>query len=197
MRRFLYLLSLYMKSLCNRHSLSMKRSSLSILLLLVVIFPTFAFQDPKYSNLEFIVLDEEAKTVSVKAVNKSAYTAADTLIIPSSATDGETGLSYTVTDVAENGFAYISIAHISLPNTLKHIHYQAFRNISTPFTCPLNEGLSIIGDRAFCQSTGLTGDLVIPATVDSISTHVFYNCYNVDKIVVLNETPCIVYEYGR
>ena len=190
MRRFLYLLSLYMKSLCNRHSLSMKRSSLSILLLLVVIFPTFAFKDPKYSNLEFTVLDEEAKTVSVKAVNKSAYTAADTLIIPSSATDGETGLSYTVTDVAENGFAYISIAHISLPNTLKHIHYQAFRNISTPFTCPLNEGLSIIGDRAFCQSTGLTGDLVIPATVDSISTHVFYNCYNVDKIVVLNETPC-------
>ena len=190
MRRFLYLLSLYMKSLCNRHSLSMKRSSLSILLLLAVVLPSFAFQDPKYPNLEFIVLDAEAKTVSVKAVSKSAYTAADTLTIPSSATDSETGAIYTVTDVAENGFAYISIAHISLPNTLKHIHYQAFRSITTPFTCPLNEGLNIIGDRAFCQSTGLTGDLVIPATVDSISTHVFYNCYNVDKIIVLNETPC-------
>ena len=190
MRRFLYLLSLYMKSLCNRHSLSMKRSSLSILLLLAVVLPSFAFQDPKYPNLEFTVLDEEAKTVSVKMVSKSVYTAADTLIIPSSATDGETGLTYTVTDVAKNGFAYISIAHISLPNTLKHIQYQAFRSISTPFTCPLNEGLSIIGDRAFCQSTGLTGDLVIPATVDSISTHAFFNCYNVDKIIVLNEIPC-------
>ena len=168
----------------------MKRSSLSILLLLAVILPSFAFQDPKYPNLEFTVLDKEAKTVSVKAVSKSAYTAADTLTIPSSATDSETGAIYTVTDVAENGFASISIAHISLPNTLKHIHYQAFRSITTPFTCPLNEGLNIIGDRAFCQSTGLTGDLVIPATVDSISTHVFYNCYNVNKIIVLNETPC-------
>lgn len=190
MRRFLYLLSLYMKSLCNRHSLSMKRSSLSILLLLAVISPSFAFQDPKYPNLEFTVLDTEAKTVSVKAVSKSAYTAADTLTIPSSATDSETGTIYTVTDVAESGFAYISIAHISLPNTLKHIHNYAFRSITTPFTCPLNEGLNIIGNRAFCQSTGLTGDLVIPATVDSISEYVFYNCYNVDKIIVLNETPC-------
>lgn len=189
-RRFLYLLSLYMKSLCNRLSVSMKRSSLSILLLLAVVSPSFAFQDPKYPNLEFTVLDKEAKTVSVKMVSKSAYTAADTLIIPSTATDSETSTTYTVTDVAESGFAYISIAHISLPNTLKHIHYQAFRNISTPFTCPLNEGLNIIGNRAFCQSTGLTGDLVIPATVDSISTYVFYNCYNVDKIIVLNETPC-------
>ena len=64
----------------------MKRSSLSILLLLVVIFPTFAFKDPKYSNLEFTVLDEEAKTVSVKAVDKSKYTAESILNIPSSAT---------------------------------------------------------------------------------------------------------------
>ena len=168
----------------------MKRYTILSLFFLTFILPAFAFQDPEYPNLEFIVLDAEAKTVSVKMVSKSAYTAADTLTIPSSATDSETGTIYTVTDVAENGFAYISIAHISLPNTLKHIHYQAFRSISTPFTCPLNEGLNIIGDRAFCQSTGLTGDLVIPATVDSISTHVFFNCYNVNKIIVLNETPC-------
>lgn len=168
----------------------MKRYTILSLFFLTFILPAFAFQDPEYPNLEFIVLDAEAKTVSVKMVSKSAYTAADTLTIPSSATDSETGTIYTITDVAENGFAYISIAHISLPNTLKHIHYQAFRSISTPFTCPLNEGLNIIGDRAFCQSTGLTGDLVIPATVDSISTHVFFNCYNVNKIIVLNETPC-------
>ena len=88
----------------------MKRSSLSILLLLAVISPSFAFQDPKYSNLEFTVLDEEAKTVSVKAVSKSAYTAADTLTIPSSATDSETGAIYTVTEVAEDGFKAIKIA---------------------------------------------------------------------------------------
>lgn len=169
----------------------MKRFSLITLFFLTLTLSASAFKDPNYSNLEFTVLDTEAKTVSVKAVNRTNYyTATDTLIIPDTATDSESGLKYTVTEVAEDGFKAISIAHISLPNTLKHIHYQAFRSISTPFTCPLNEGLNIIGDRAFCQSTGLTGDLVIPATVDSISTHVFFNCYNVNKIIVLNETPC-------
>ena len=169
----------------------MKRYSLITLFFLTLTLSAFAFQDPKYSNLEFTVLDAEAKTVSVKAVNRTNYyTATDTLIIPDTATDSESGLKYTVTEVAEDGFKAIKIAHISLPNTLQHIHYQAFRSITTSFTCPLNEGLTIIGDRAFCQSTGLQGDLIIPSTVDSISTHAFYNCYNIDKLILSRETPC-------
>ena len=103
-----------MKSLCNRHSLSMKRSSLSILLLLAVVLPSFAsFQDRKYSNLEFTVLDEEAKTVSVKAVDKSKYTAESILNIPSSATDSLTEITYSVTTIAADGFKGIKIKKIT------------------------------------------------------------------------------------
>ena len=99
----------------------MKRSSLSILLLLAVVFPTFAFQDPKYSNLEFTVLDEEAKTVSVKAVDKSKYTAESILNIPSSATDSLTEITYSVTTIAADGFKGIKIKKITLPLRIQMI----------------------------------------------------------------------------
>lgn len=176
----------------------MKRYTILSLFILTLISPisaavgdTFTNSDAKYANLVFTVLDEDAKTVSVKAANKTNYyKATDTLNIPDIVPNNETEIVYTVTEVATDGFNGIKIAHISFPSTIQHIHYQAFRSITTSFTCSLNEGLSIIGDRAFCQSTGLQGDLIIPSTVDSISTHVFYNCFNVDKLIIRNETPC-------
>ena len=68
----------------------MKRFSLITLFFLTLAHTASAFKDPdpKYSNLEFTVLNAEAKTVSVKAVNRTNYyTATDTLIIPDTATD--------------------------------------------------------------------------------------------------------------
>ena len=190
MRRFLYLLSLYMKSLCNRHSLSMKRSSLSILLLLAVVLPSFAFQDPKYPNLEFTVLDTEAKTVSVKAVDKSNHYTADSILnIPSSATKPATDIAYTVTTVAADGFKGIKIKKITLPSSITTIASRAFRDITTAFTIEISEGLVEIGDRAFCKSTGMQGTLTLPSTLQTVYSSAALLSLSVDTIVCLAETP--------
>ena len=174
-----------MKSLCNRHSLSMKRSSLSILLLLAVVLPSFAFQDPKYPNLEFTVLDEEAKTVSVKAVKKSIYKAEDTLSIPSSVLDDQ----FTVTEVDTLGFNGIAIAHISIPSTIQRIDSGAFRDISSSFTIEFNEGLIEVGDRAFCASTGLKGTVVLPSTLKTICSSAAFLNTSIDGLIIKPTTP--------
>ena len=126
----------------------MKRYSLLTLFLLTLTLSASAFKDPdpKYSNLEFTVLDTEAKTVSVKGINNAST---DPIIIPSIAKDGE--VEYTVTTIAENGF-------------------YNFTKV-TAFTLP--EGLTTIQAKAFCYCTSLQDIVIIPSTVTSIGDLVF------------------------
>lgn len=126
----------------------MKRYSLLTLFLLTLTLSASAFQDPdpKYSNLEFTVLDPVAKTVSVKGINDAST---DPIIIPSIAKDGE--VEYTVTTIAEKGF-------------------YNFTKV-TAFTLP--EGLTTIQAKAFCYCTSLQNVVIIPSTVTSIGDLVF------------------------
>ena len=169
----------------------MKRYSLLTLFLLTLTLSAFAFQDPdpKYSNLEFTVLDEEAKTVSVKAVDKSKYTAESILNIPSSATNPATDIAYTVTTVAADGFMGIKIKKITIPSSVTTIASQAFRNITTAFTIEISEGLVEIGNRAFCQSTGMKGNLILPASLQKIYGRAALLNISVDTIVCLSNIP--------
>ncbi|MGN0235052.1 MAG: leucine-rich repeat protein, partial [Paludibacteraceae bacterium] len=165
----------------------MKRYSLLSLFLLTLILPAFAFTDSEYPNLEFTVLDAEAKTVSVKAVDKTLYTAESILNIPSLVSNG--GEEYTVVKVDRLGFNAIKIAHISLPSTIQVVDSGAFRNIKTSFTIELNEGLREIGNRAFCQSTGMKGNLKLPASLKTIYSQAALLNISVDTIICLSETP--------
>ena len=165
----------------------MKRFSLITLFFLTLTLSASAFQDPKYSNLEFTVLDEGAKTVSVKAKSIAYYTKDSILNIPDSVTNS--GDTYAVTTIAADGFKAINIKQIILPTTIKTIESQAFRNITTPFTIELNEGLQEIGNRAFCQSMGMKGNLVLPASLQTIYGRAALLNISVDTIVCLSTTP--------
>lgn len=126
----------------------MKRFSLITLFFLTLTLSASAFQDPdpKYSNLEFTVLDPVAKTVSVKGINDAST---DPIIIPSIAKDGE--VEYTVTTIAEKGF-------------------YNFTKV-TAFTLP--ESLTTIQAKAFCYCTSLQDVVIIPSNVTSIGDLVF------------------------
>lgn len=177
----------------------MKRYSLLTLFLLTTLLPIYAAvgdiidsSNPKDSNLLFTVLDEETKTVSVKAKSISYYGPDSLLNIPASVTKKGSGETYTVTTIAADGFKAINIKQIILPSTIKTIGRQALRNISTPFTLELNEGLEKIGERAFTKSTGLSS-LTIPSTVVEIGSAAFCDCESLKKIVLLpTQAPTLV-----
>ena len=160
----------------------MKRYSLITLFFLTLTLSASAFQDPKYSNLEFTVLDEGAKTVSVKAKSIAYYTKDSILNIPDSVTNS--GDTYAVTTIAADGFKAIKIKQIILPTTIKTIESQAFRDIVSSFTIELNEGLEEIGNRAFCRSTGMIGTLTLPSTLQTIYSSAVFFDIRVDRIII-------------
>ncbi len=154
-----------------------------IALLLVAFTPIFAFEYTYEGNtLEYTILTDN--TVSVKAGSKVPKGA---LIIPSEV-DAE-GAKYTVTVVDSNAFnAKTQITSIVLPSTIKLIRFQAFRSLPQSLTITLNDGLETIGNRAFCESSGLNGDIYIPSSVTSIEEFAFYHCSNV-KIHMPSAVP--------
>ena len=174
----------------------MKRFSLITLFLLTTLLPIFAAvgdvidsANPKDSNLVFTVLDEDAKTVSVKAKRIDYYGPDSILNIPASVTNS--GDTYTVTTIAADGFKKIQIKQILLPATIKKIDTQAFREITTTFTIELNEGLEEIGNRVFCRSTGLTGTLVLPSTLKNIYSSAAFLNISIDSLIVKSIVPPI------
>ena len=125
----------------------MKRYSLlTLLLLTLTLSASAAFQDPKYPNLEFTVLDAETKTVSVKGIDN---TSSDPIIIPSIATDGVD--NYAVTTIAEQGF-------------------YKFTRVPA-FTLP--EGLTTILAKAFVGCTSLSDTTTIPSSINYIENFAF------------------------
>lgn len=157
----------------------MKRYTILSLFFLTFVLPifaavgeTFTNSDAKYANLVFTVLDEDAKTVSVKAEDISYYRADSILNIPASVTNS--GDTYTVTTIAADGFKAIQIKQIILPATIKKIESAALRSIDTPFSINLNEGLQEIGGRAFTGSK-LQDELLIPSTITKIGSAAFFN----------------------
>ena len=180
----------------------MKRYTILSLFFLTFVLPifaavgeTFTNSDAKYANLVFTVLDEDAKTVSVKAANIALFTADDVLDIPSSVMHPSSGQTYTVTKIEKNGFydtsseKGIKIQKVVIPSSVKSIEDQALRNIKTPFTLVLNEGLQEIGNRAFCKCESLLGVVIIPSTVTTISEAAFFQCSKIDTIELKGTTP--------
>ena len=148
------------------------KKTLLIALLLAAFAPIFAFEYTYEGNtLEYTILSDN--TVSVKHGRKAPQ---GKLVIPEIVSDGNQ--NYMVVVVDSNAFnAKTSISSIVLPSTIKHIRYQAFRDLTQEnLTITLNEGLKTIGDRAFCKSTGFSGTVQLPASLDTIDDYAFFHC---------------------
>lgn len=106
---------------------------------------------------------------SVRILNKTDATKA---VIPATATiDGD---SYTVTEIAVNGFMSSSkLKRVFIPSTIKKINNTAFAN------CPVLESISLsqvetIGSNVFMMCASLE-EIIIPQTVTTVGSSIFRN----------------------
>ena len=95
-----------------------------------------------------------------------------------------------------------TIKKIIIPSNIRAIGDKAFYGIAfegTQFTIEFQtskdetdndmEGIELIGDRAFCRASCLTGDLVLPSTLKTLHPYAFYYCTGLTSITLESETP--------
>lgn len=111
------------------------------------------------------------------------------LVIPAEVTYN--GQILSVNAVADNVFNNkgLRLTSVVFPRSMRTIGAYAFRSCTQLTSVQLNEGLRVIGNRAFCNDSALVGTLTIPATVDSIADYAFYRISRLDKVVMQSATP--------
>ena len=90
-------------------------------------------------------------------------------------TDKEIVVPYGVTEVAKDAFQGASIKGILLPDTLKSIGNDAFKNCQSMAVIHFPNGLEFIGERAFQNCKALVA-IVLPNSVKMLGAHSFQNC---------------------
>ncbi|MBE6703331.1 MAG: leucine-rich repeat domain-containing protein [Ruminococcaceae bacterium] len=78
-------------------------------------------------------------------------------------------------------FGCTKLSSVTLPTGLTRIRDGAFQNCTALESIILPESLTQLDKGAF-QGSGLT-EIVIPANVNSISSHIFYNCKSLTSVV--------------
>ena len=130
-----------------------------------------AFQYTYEGNtLEYTVIDENNKYVSVRGVNKDM----ENLIIPEKVFYNGS-IEYTVTEVESYGFRYFRPTSITFPKSLKVINTEAFYSSHKLKEIVFHSDNVTINDNAFNWCSALT-TINCLGHIDSIGLQAFYNC---------------------
>ena len=78
--------------------------------------------------------------------------------------------------------------------TANKIPYEAFMTNKTITTIILPESTTAIGDSAFRECSGLTGDLILPAALKTIGRKAFYNCAGITGSLVIPDNVITIGE---
>ena len=142
------------------------------------------FSDGTYT---YQVLPEDDSKVAVKALVDNSI---QHVTFSTEVTNPDNDQTYLVVKIADNCFKDNAIIKsVALPTSIVAIGEFAFYNCKNLQTISLNEGLEIIGQKAFAHDSLVIGTLTIPASVTYIGTSAFYNFCKIEKIEVLPETP--------
>lgn len=140
-----------------------------IALLLAAFTPIFAFEYTCEGNtLAYTILTEN--TVSVQ---KGTTKLEGVVKVPAQVVDPNTGKTYDVTHIADEGF-----------------RYDATINVYTSIVLP--EGLLEIGGKAFVHCTNIVGEVKLPSTLTTIGSRAFYNCQNITNLVITSPNPPVL-----
>ena len=149
----------------------MKKNVILLILSIIILVPSaWAFQYTYEGNtLEYTVIDENNKYVSVRGVNKNM----ENLIIPEKVDNGS--IEYTVTEVESYGFRYFRPTSITFPKSLKVINTEAFYSSPNLKEIVFHSDNVTINDNAFNLCSALT-TINCLGHINSIGLQAFYNC---------------------
>ena len=93
-------------------------------------------------------------------------------------------------EIGESAFYSTGLQHrVMLPESLETIGYKSFSYITTPFSIAFSgERLKLVTSCAFEGSTGLEGNLELPASVKEIATCAFYDCSGLNGTILLPDS---------
>ena len=109
----------------------------------------------------------------------------DTVRIPSHVT--EDGVTYTVTSIRDfynpywNDNDWCKTVHVSLPNTVKTIEDEAFKDVTDLKSVELGDSIVTIGASAFENCWALE-NIAFPGTVTSIGKRAFATCWHLSYL---------------
>ena len=141
--------------------------------LLLPLCASAANYDFEYDGLYYKVTG--ANTVSV-----FHYPNGNSSALPSELTIPETvenaGMTYTVTEVANEAFRYRNtLKSVHLPSSIKAIGHSAFCECTALTSIDLPEGITKVGALCFAQCTALTS-IDIPEGTTEVGAHCFSGC---------------------
>ena len=92
--------------------------------------------------------------------------------------------------ILENAFGNTAIENITIPESVKHIGPNAFRNCSALCSVSLPKDLECIEMFAFAECVNLKS-ITIPGNVTEIKPHTFWNCNNLEFVRLSGEVSYI------
>ena len=136
----------------------------------------------------FHIIDAVNRNVEVTQPNRSSYVykfVGKDVTLPSTVTDSNTGITYTVTQIGEYGLESAEMASLTLPATIKKLGDWSFSRTKLG-SLHLPEGLETISQGAFFISNGLK-TLKIPSTVRNFGITCFCQMFDLERMEGLKE----------
>lgn len=128
------------------------------------------------NNLRYTVISEGKVKVSAKNQWGGALSDNATKVIPATVTNTDNNTTYTVTEIANQGFSQLNnLQEVTIPNTVITIGDSAFYNNGKLTVVNMGNNVESIGNNAF-QSCHALKTFYIPSTCTSIGNYAFANC---------------------
>lgn len=70
-----------------------------------------------------------------------------------------------------------------IPSSVKHVYRSAFENAFAITGLTIPSSVTSIGSYAFCNCSGITGNLSLPGSLTNLEDGAFYGCYNLNGSV--------------
>ena len=159
--------------------MNMKKSRIIRFLLAVVMLAVPSVSKAfMVDGIEYIFFDDLTASV-IHCIDN------DTVRIPSHVT--YEGNTYTVTSIKDfynpywNDYDWCKTVHVSLPNTVKTIEDEAFKDATDLRSIELGDSIVTIGASAF-ENCWLLDNITIPGTVTSLGQRAFATCWHLSYL---------------
>ena len=131
-------------------------------------------------DLKYVITNSDTKEVSIEKTTEDGPSGA--LDLP--ATIDQFDLTYNVTSIADEGFAYsYNLTSVTIPESITSIGQLAFYDSSRITSIDVPDTVSNIEHTAFGQCKSLTS-INIPAATDNLAENVFFGCESLTSITI-------------